>query len=72
MLENLVLFLAAYVAAKAAGAATPNIERGAYIFLGARVLYFPVYLLGIKVVRTILWGVGILGIALILATALSV
>lgn len=72
MLENLVLFLAAYVAAKAAGAATPNIERGAYIFLGARTLYFPVYLLGIKVLRTVLWSVAILGIALILATALSV
>ena len=72
MLENLVLFVAAYVAAKAAGAATPNIERGAYIFLAARSLYFPVYLIGIKVVRTLLWGVAMLGIALILATALSV
>jgi uncharacterized MAPEG superfamily protein len=72
MLENLVLFLAAYVAAKAAGAATPNIERGAYICLAARTLYFPVYLIGIKVVRTILWAIGIAGIALILATALMV
>jgi uncharacterized MAPEG superfamily protein len=72
MLENLVLFVAAYVAAKASGAATPNIERGAYIFLAARTLYFPVYLIGIKVVRTILWSVAIAGIGLIVATALSV
>jgi uncharacterized MAPEG superfamily protein len=72
MLENLILFLAAYVAAKAAGAATPNIERGAWIFLGARTLYFPVYLLGIKVLRTLLWSIAILGVALIVATALFV
>jgi uncharacterized MAPEG superfamily protein len=72
MLENLVLFVAAYVAAKAAGAATPNIERGAYIFLAARTLYFPVYLIGIKVLRTVLWGIAMLGVALILVTALSV
>jgi uncharacterized MAPEG superfamily protein len=72
MLENLILFVAAYVAAKAAGAATQNLERGAWIFLGARTLYFPVYLAGIKVLRTVLWGIAVLGIAVILATALLV
>jgi uncharacterized MAPEG superfamily protein len=71
MLENLLLFLAAYVAAKSAGAAPEKIERGAQVFLAARALYFPVYLIGVKVLRTALWGVAIVGVGMLIVAALS-
>jgi uncharacterized MAPEG superfamily protein len=71
MLENLVLFTAAYLAAKAAGASGWTIERGAQIFVAARLLYFGLYLVGVKVVRTLAWGAGVAGIALLVAGALG-
>jgi uncharacterized MAPEG superfamily protein len=71
MVENLVLFIVAFVAAKAAGASGWKVERGAQIFLAARALYFPVYLLGIKVVRTTLWSIACVGMGLLVIAALT-
>jgi uncharacterized MAPEG superfamily protein len=71
MLENLVLFTAAYVAAKAAGASGWKVEHGAQLFVAARVLYFLLYLAGVKVARTLAWAVGVAGIALLVAAALG-
>jgi uncharacterized MAPEG superfamily protein len=71
MIENLLLFTAAYLAAKAAGASATMVERGAEIFVAARVLYFGLYLAGVKVVRTVAWGVGVAGIAVLVAGALG-
>ncbi|CAN5448667.1 MAPEG family protein [soil metagenome] len=65
MLENLVLFLAVFVAARLAGAPPSDIVLGAQIFFFARVLYFFAYLLGIPYVRTFLWLTGVLGMILI-------
>jgi uncharacterized MAPEG superfamily protein len=40
---------------------------GAQIYLAARVLYVPIYALGIPVVRTLVWGVSIIGFIMLLA-----
>jgi uncharacterized MAPEG superfamily protein len=69
MLENLVLFAAAYLAAKSAGASQWTVDWGAQIFVAARILYFGLYLVGVKVVRTLAWATGVAGIALLVAGA---
>lgn len=71
MLENLVLFVAAYLAAKSAGASGWQVERGVQLFVAARVLYFVLYLAGVKVVRTLAWAAGVAGIALLVAGAFA-
>jgi uncharacterized MAPEG superfamily protein len=43
---------------------------GAVIWLAARALYLPLYAAGVPVVRTIVFGISIVGIALILKAAL--
>ena len=71
MLENMVLFIAAWAAAKGAGAGGWKVTRGAQLFFVARVAYWPVYLAGIRVVRTTLWFAGVAGIALVVYAAIS-
>ncbi len=67
MVENLVLFVAVFVAARAAGAEpTP----GAAIFFFARLAYFVVYLAGIPYLRSLLWAVSLGGIAWMALSAL--
>lgn len=44
---------------------------GALVWLGARVLYLPVYALGIPKLRTLIFLVSIVGLALILRPALQ-
>jgi uncharacterized MAPEG superfamily protein len=41
-------------------------RTGAALWLGARILYLPLYAAGVPVVRTIVWGVALLGIAFLL------
>jgi uncharacterized MAPEG superfamily protein len=58
MLENMVVFTALVVAARAAGA---DASLGATIFFVARAAYFPIYLAGIVYVRSLVWGVSLVG-----------
>jgi uncharacterized MAPEG superfamily protein len=44
---------------------------GAWLWLGARIVYLPLYALGVPVVRTIAFLVGVAGIALLLRPALA-
>jgi uncharacterized MAPEG superfamily protein len=39
---------------------------GGWIWLGARIVYLPLYIAGIRVVRTIVWTVSMIGLALVL------
>ena len=43
---------------------------GAWIFLVARAIYLPIYVAGVPVVRTIVWGVGWVGLAMMIAPLL--
>ena len=64
-LENFVLFLALALTAHAAGL-RDEATLGAQIFFWARVVYLPVYWAGITYVRSLVWGVGIAGLAMML------
>jgi len=65
MLENFVLFAALLFTARAAGGDQARIELGAQLFFWARLVYFPLYLAGIRYLRTIVWTVGLVGLALL-------
>ncbi len=44
---------------------------GAQLYFWARLVYLPVYALGIQVVRTIVWAVSVVGIVMVLLAALG-
>ena len=69
MIENMVLFGAASIAALAAGNTDGTAVTGAAIFFWARLFYWPVYLAGIPFLRTLIWLVSLVGIARILQAA---
>ena len=64
MLENMIIFTALVVATKFSGGTNKFIEIGANVFLWARVAYWGVYLAGIPVLRTGVWTVAVVGMAL--------
>jgi uncharacterized MAPEG superfamily protein len=64
-LENFVLFVALALTAHAAGF-DAEATLGAQVFFWARLAYLPVYWAGITYVRSLVWGVGIAGLAMML------
>lgn len=68
MLENLVLFVALVVAV--GGRDPARAQLGAEVFVVARVAYWLIYLAGIPVLRTLVWSVGIVGLAILGSAAL--
>jgi uncharacterized MAPEG superfamily protein len=64
-IEAMVMFLAAVLAAQLAGK-VPQAAMGATIFFWARLVYWPLYLAGIPVLRTLVWLVSIAGLIMML------
>ena len=65
-LETFPLFAALVLAANAMGIHSALTVWGAGLYFWARVIYLPVYMSGIHVLRTLTWGVSVVGIALFL------
>lgn len=65
MVENLLLFSILVLVAAVQNISTENTALGAALFFWARLVYFPLYLIGIPVVRTIAWAVAVIGMILI-------
>jgi len=70
MLENLVLFAALVLVAVAAGRTNGTTLLGAQLFFWARLVYALVYLAGIPWLRTAVWLVSVVGLALIFSQVL--
>ena len=68
MLENMVLFTALALVATVGGVTDPHVELGARIFFWARLVYIPIYMIGIPVARTAVWAISIVGMGLIFAS----
>ena len=68
MLENMVLFTALALVASVGGVTDPHVELGARIFYWARLVYIPIYMIGIPVARTGVWAISIIGMGLIFAS----
>jgi uncharacterized MAPEG superfamily protein len=70
MLEGLVLFAALVLVTQVAGKASATTALGAELFFWARLVYVPVYLVGIPWLRTGVWAVSVVGLVLILVQLL--
>ena len=68
MLENMVLFTALALVASVGGVTDPHVELGARIFYWARIVYIPIYMVGIPVARTGVWAISVIGMAMIFAS----
>jgi uncharacterized MAPEG superfamily protein len=69
--ETLPLAIIALLGVVAAGKTSHWTALGGWVWLGARVLYLPLYWAGVPVVRTLVWGVGLAGILTVLGALLS-
>jgi len=67
MLENLPLFIALVLVAHIANRANGTSILGEQLFFWARLVYAIVYVIGIPWVRTLLWGISVIGMILIFA-----
>lgn len=68
--ETFPIFAAAVLIAVFAGLTSRWTELGAWLWLGARIVYLPLYAFGVPVLRTIVFLVSLVGIALVLRPAL--
>jgi uncharacterized MAPEG superfamily protein len=64
--ENFMLFAAIALVAHAAGITNPKVAMGAEIFFWARIVYIPLYYSGITYVRTAVWVVSVIGLAMMI------
>jgi uncharacterized MAPEG superfamily protein len=65
--ETLPLFIAAVLAAHAAGREGTFTAIGAQLYFWGRVVYVPLYALGVPFVRSLVWLVSLAGLLMIVA-----
>src|SRR5262245_1171919 len=70
MLENLAIFTALVAAVQFAGKTSAQTQLGATLFCWTRLGYWPCYVAGIIYLRTAIWLVGMVGLAMIAAAIL--
>ena len=68
--ETFPLLVAAVLIVSAAGLSNKETALGAWIWLGARIVYLPLYAMGVPVVRSLAWAASLVGIIMILWPAL--
>ena len=68
--ESLPLFIAAVLIAHVANREGGLTLWGAWIYLVSRIVYVPLYGFGVPMVRSLVWGLSLLGLALILIAIL--
>lgn len=65
-LETFPIAIVALLSVVVANKTNATTALGGWIWLGARVVYLPLYMAGIRVVRTIVWAVSMIGIGMVL------
>ena len=65
-LETFPIAIVALLGVVVAERTSATTVLGGWIWLGARVVYLPLYAAGVPVVRTIVWTVSMIGIAMVL------
>lgn len=69
--ETFPIFAAAVLIVSVADLESRWTEIGALLWIGARVVYLPLYALGVRVVRTVAFLASVVGIVLVLRPALA-
>lgn len=65
-LETFPIAIVALLGVVIAGRTSATTELGGWIWLGARVVYIPLYWAGVPVVRTLAWTVSIVGLVMVI------
>jgi len=65
-LETFLIAIVALLGVVIAGRTSSITALGGWIWLGARVVYLPLYAAGVPVVRTIVWTVSMVGLGMVL------
>ena len=65
-LETFPIAIVALLGVVIAGRTSNLTELGGWIWLGARLIYLPLYAAGVPVVRTIVWTISMVGLAMVL------
>lgn len=68
--ETLPLFAAALLIAHVAGREGALTLSGAWLYLGTRIVYVPLYAMGVPYLRSLVWLLSLLGLGLILIAVL--
>jgi uncharacterized MAPEG superfamily protein len=69
-LETFPFFAALVLVAQAAGVHTRLTDWGALLYFGARVVYLPLYALGVPLIRSLVWNVATIGMLLLVVALL--
>lgn len=69
--ETYPVMIAAVLIVSAAGLTNESTALGAMLWLGGRVLYLPLYALGVPYLRSLAWAVSLAGIVMVLWPALA-
>ena len=67
LFETLPLFAAAALMAHVAGRENNLTALGAQLYFWGRLVYLPLYAVGVPMVRSLVWGVSLAGLVMILA-----
>ena len=65
-LETFPIAIVALLGVVLAGKTSPTTALGGWIWLAARVVYLPLYAAGIRVVRTIVWTISMVGLGMVI------
>ena len=64
--ETFPIAIVALLGVVIAGRTSPWTAIGGWVWLGARIVYLPLYFVGVPVVRTLVWTISMIGIAIVL------
>ena len=65
-LETFPIAIIALLGVVIAGRTSASTALGGWIWLGARVVYLPLYAAGVPIIRTLTWTVSIVGLAMVI------
>ena len=65
-LETFPIAIVALLGVVIAGKTSPTTALGGWIWLGARVVYLPLYAAGVPVIRTVVWSIGMIGLVMVI------
>src|SRR3954451_4642430 len=64
--ETFPIAIVALLGVVIAGRTSQWTALGGWIWLGARIVYLPLYWAGVPVIRTIVWAIGLVGLVMVL------
>ena len=65
-LETFPIAIVALLGVVVAGKTSPMTALGGWLWLGARVVYLPLYAAGVPVIRTVVWTISAIGLAMVI------